>query len=88
MLNYVDAVFKGLLSKNSVLFGHGVDSPDSLIANPHLEQKTKCVCPAENHRFVSFSSNISVMWPLTAYSQCLRYNWEIPGKGLSETFRL
>lgn len=90
MLNYVNAVFNGFnaSSEKKVLFGHVVDSPDS-ISESSLEQKTKCSCPAENHRFVSFSStNFSMTWPLTAFSQCLCYNWEIPGRGLPEAFRL
>lgn len=56
MLNYVNAVFNGFKasSEKKVLFGHVVDSPDS-ISESSLEQKTKCSCPAENHRFVSSS---------------------------------
>lgn len=89
MLNHVKAVFKGSLSENNILFGHAVDSPDSLLVSPHWNRRQNASVQQKTTVFFSFSStNISIMWPLTAYSQCLCYIWEIPGRGPSEAFRL
>ena len=82
MLKYLNAVLMQyfFLSKSNILFGHAVDSFDSM-SEASLKQMTKCLYPAEKCGFVSFfSSNISMMWFLSVYSACLcYYNWVIPG---------